>query len=83
MDLIPENLSLEEAEDYVKTLKDLTGEQRLEITFKLSDMKRQRIIDEIKKEHPDFTKQQLQIETIRRCYGDKLADEVATAKGWK
>jgi hypothetical protein len=83
MNLIPENLSLEEAEEYVKTLKDLTGEQRFEITCQLSDMKRQKIIDGIKKEHPEFTKQQLQIETIRRCYDDKLADEVATAKGWK
>lgn len=83
MNLIPENLSLEEAEDYVKTLKDLTGEQRLEITFKLSDMKRQRIIDDIKKEHPYFTEKQVKIEVIRRCYGDKLADEVAVAKGWK
>jgi hypothetical protein len=85
MNLIPENLSYEEAEEYVKTLnaKDLTGEQRLEITFQLSDMKRQRIIDDVKKEHPDFTEKQVKIETIRRCYGDKLADEVAAWKGWK
>lgn len=83
MNLIPENLSFEEAKEYVKTLKNLTGEQRLEITCQLSDMKRQRIIDDIKKEHPEFTKQQLLIEIIRRYYGEKLAQEVATAKGWK
>jgi hypothetical protein len=83
MNLIPENLSLEEAEDYVKTLKDLNGEQRFEITCQLSDMKRHKIIDDIKKEHPEFTKQQLIIEIIRRCYGEKLAQEVADAKGWK
>ena len=83
MNPIPENLSLEEAEEYVETLKDLTGEQRFEITCQLSDMKRQKIIDDIKKEHPEFTEKQVKIETIRRCYGDKLADEVATAKGWK
>jgi hypothetical protein len=83
MNLIPENLNLEEAEEYVKTLKDLTGEQRFEITCQLSDIKRKGIIDDIKKEHPEFTEQQVKIETIRRCYGDKLADEVAAAKGWK
>ncbi len=83
MNPIPENLSLEEAEEYVKTLKDLTGEQRFGITCQLSDMKRQKIIDDIKKEHPDFTEKQVKIETIRRCYGDKLADEVTAAKGWK
>jgi len=83
MNLIPENPSLEEAEDYVKTLKDLTGEQRFEITCQLSDMKRQRIIDDIKKGHPDFTEKQVKIEVIRRCYGEKLAEEVAAAKGWE
>jgi hypothetical protein len=83
MNLMPDNLSLEEAEEYVKTLKDLTGEQRFEITCQLSDMKRQKIIDDIKKEHPEFTEKQVKIETIRRCYGDKLADEVAAAKGWE
>lgn len=83
MNLIPDNLSLEEAEEYVKTLKNLTDEQRFEITCQLSDMKRQGIINDIKKEHPEFIEKQVKIETIRRCYGDKLADEVAAWKGWK
>ena len=69
MNLIPENLSYEEAEEYVKTLnvKDLTGEQRFLISCQLSDMKRQKLIDDIKKEHPDFTKKQVILEVIRRC----------------
>jgi hypothetical protein len=85
MNLIPENLSLEEAEEYVKTLnlKDLTNSQRFEITCRLSDMKRQEIIDDIKKEHPDFTKKYVILEVIRRCYGEKLAEEVAASKSWK
>ena len=37
----------------------------------------------IKKEHPAFTEKQVKIETIRRCYGDNLANEVAAWKGWK
>ena len=85
MNLIPENLSYEEAEEYVKTLnvKDLTNSQRFEITCQLSDMKRQEIIDGIKKEHPDFTKKQVVLEVIRVCYGEKLAEEVAASKSWK
>jgi hypothetical protein len=83
MNLIPENLSLEEAEEYVKTLKNLTGEQRFQITCELSDMKRQGIINDIKKEHPDFTEKQVILEVIRRCYGEKLAEEVAASKSWK
>jgi hypothetical protein len=85
MNLIPENLSYEEAEEYVKTLnvKDLTGEQRFMISCQLSDMKRQEIIDGIKKEHPDFTKKQVILEVIRVCYGEELAQKVTTWKSWK
>jgi hypothetical protein len=83
MNLIPDNATIEEMQKQFETLQNLTGEQRLQIAFELSDKKRQKIVDDIKKEHPEFTKQQLRIETIRRCYGDKLADEVAAAKGWK
>jgi len=83
MNLIPENLSLEEAEEYVKTLKNLTGEQRFEITCQLSDMKRLGIIDDIKKEHPEFIEKQVKIKVIRRCYGEELAQKVAAWKGWQ
>ncbi len=85
MNLIPENLSYEEAEEYVKTLnvKDFTNSQRFEITCQLSGMKRQKIIDDIKKEHPDFTKKQVILEVIRVCYGEGLAQKVTTWKGWK
>ncbi len=83
MNLIPKDTTIDALQKQFETLKNLTGEQRLQIAFELSDKKRQKIIDDIKKEHPEFTKQQLTIETIRRCYGDKLADEVAAAKGWK
>jgi hypothetical protein len=83
MKLIPDNISIEEMEKQFEALQNLTGEQRFEITCQLSDMKRQRIIDDIKKEHPDFTEKQVKIEVIRRCYGEKLAQEVAAWKGWK
>jgi len=83
MNLIPDNANIEEMQKQFETLQNLTGEQRLQIAFDLSDKKRQKLIDDIKKEHPEFTKQQLILEIIRRCYGEKLAQEVATAKGWK
>lgn len=82
MNLIPENLSFEEAEEYVKTLKNLTGEQRFEITCQLSDMKRQKLIDDIKKEHPEFAEKQVKLEVIRRCYGEELAQKVSASKSW-
>jgi hypothetical protein len=68
---------------HIEYLRSLTGAQRMEIAFELSDKARQELIDDIKKQHPEFTEQQVKVEIIRRCYGEKLANEVATAKGRK
>jgi hypothetical protein len=83
MDYIPPDMTIEEHRKQIEYLRSLTPAQRAEISFKLSDEARQKLIDDIKKQHPEFTKQQLILEIIRRCYGEKLAQEVAAAKGWK
>jgi hypothetical protein len=83
MNLIPDNANIDEMRKQFEILQNMTGEQRAEISFELSDKARQELIDDIKKQHPEFTKQQLIIEIIRRCYGEKLAQEVVAAKGWK
>lgn len=83
MKLIPDNISIEEIQKQFETLKNLTGEQRLQIAFELSDKKRQKLIDDIKKKHPEFTEKQVMLEVIRRCYGEELAQKVAASKGWK
>jgi len=61
----------------------MTGEQRAMISFELSDKARQILIEDIKKQHPEFTSQQVMNEVIRRCYGEELFREIAVAKGWK
>jgi len=68
---------------HIEYLRSLTGEQRAQIAFELSDKARQELIADIKNQHPDFTEQQVKLEVIRRCYGEKLAQEVTAAKGWK
>jgi len=68
---------------HIEYLRSLTGEQRLEIAFELSDKARQEIIADIEKQHPEFTRRQVINEVIRRCYGEKLFQEIAAAKGWK
>ncbi len=83
MDYIPDGTTPEAHRKHIEHLRSLTPAQRAEIAFELSDKARQKLIDDIKKQHPEFTKQQLIIEIIRRCYGEKLAQEVAAAKGWK
>jgi hypothetical protein len=55
----------------------------MEIAFDLSDKARQKLIDDIKKQHPEFTRRQVILEVIRRCYGEELSRKVAAAKGWK
>lgn len=81
MDYLPPDMTIEEHRKRIEYLRSLTPAQRAEICFKLSDDARQKLIDGIKKQHPEFTKQQLIIEIIRRYYGEKLAQEVAAAKG--
>jgi hypothetical protein len=83
MNYIPPGMTLEEHKKHIEYIRSLTPSQRAEISFELSDKARQELIDDIKKQHPEFTKQQLTLETIRRRYGEKLAQEIATAKGWK
>ena len=82
MNYISPDTSLEAHRKQIEILQKMTGEQRLQITFEMSDKARQELIDDIKKQHPEFTKQQLIIEIIRRCYGEELSQKVAAAKGW-
>lgn len=68
---------------HIEYLRSLTGEQRLQIAFELSDKARQELIADIKKKHPEFKNRQIINEVIRRCYGEELFREIAAAKGWK
>jgi hypothetical protein len=82
MDYIPPDTSPEAYRKQIEILRKMTGEQRLQITFEMSDKARQKLIDDIKKQHPEFTKQRIIIEIIHRCYGEELSQKVAAAKGW-
>jgi hypothetical protein len=70
-------------EKYFKSPRNMTGEQRLELAFELSNKARQELIADIKKQHPDFTQRRVMNEVLRRCYGEELFREIAAAKGWK
>ena len=82
MNLIPADTTIDALRKQFEILERIGIEGRAEMTFELSDKARQELIDDIKKQHPEFTKQQLIIEIIRRCYGEKLFREIAAAKGW-
>ena len=70
-------------EEYFENLRNMTGEQRLELAFELSNKARQELIADIKRQHPDFTQRQVMNEVLRRCYGEELFREIAAAKGWE
>jgi hypothetical protein len=83
MNLIPNDTTIDALQRQFEILERIGIEGRAEMTFELSDKARQELIADIKKQHPEFTKQQVIIETIRRCYGEELSQKVAAAKGWK
>ena len=82
MNLIPADTTIDALRKQFEILEQIGIEGRAEMTFELSDKARQELIDDIKKQHPKFTRQQVIIEIIRRCYGEKLFREIAAAKGW-
>jgi hypothetical protein len=78
-----EDTNIDALRKQFEILEHIGIEGRAEMTFQLSDKARQELIADIKRQHPELTKQQLIVEIIRRCYGEKLAQEVTAAKGWK
>jgi hypothetical protein len=83
MNLIPKDTTIDALRKQFEILERIGIEGRAEMTAELSDRARQKVIDDIKKELPDFTEKQVMLEVIRRCYGEKLAEEVSASKSWK
>ena len=82
MNLIPADTTIDALRKQFEILERIGIEGRAEMTFEMSDKARQELIDDIKKQHPEFTRRQVINEVIRRCYGEKLFREIAAAKGW-
>jgi hypothetical protein len=83
MNLIPADTTIDAMRKQFEILQNMTGEQRLQMAFELSDKARQELIAGIKKQNPEFTNRQVINEVIRKCYGEKIFREIAAAKGWK
>lgn len=80
---IPEDMTLEEAAQQFEIIRKMSPEDRAMLASELTDRARQELIADIMKQHPEFTRQQVTREVIRRCYGEELYREIAAAKGWK
>ena len=83
MNTVPADTTLEAVRKQFEILRKMTGEQRMEIAFELSDKARQELFADIEKQLPEFTRRQVINEVIRICYGKELFQEIAAAKGWK
>jgi len=80
---IPEDMTLQEAAQRFEIIRKMSPEDRAMLASELTDRARQELIADIMEQHPEFTRQQVTREVIRRCYGEKLYREIAAAKGWK
>jgi hypothetical protein len=80
MNLIPADTTIEVMRKQLEILQQIGIEGRAEMTFQLSDKARKELIENIKKEHPEFTQRQVKYEVIRRCYGEELYREVIAAE---
>ncbi len=56
MNLMPDDTNIDEMRKHFDILRNMTGEQRAQIAFDLSDKARQELIADIKKQHPEFKK---------------------------
>ncbi len=83
MKLIPNDTTIDAMRKQFEILERIGIEGRAEMTFELSDKAREGLIADIKKQYPAFTKQQVIVEVIRRCYGEELSQKVAVSKDRK
>ncbi len=83
MDYIPADTTQDAYRKQIEILRDMSPEDRAMLASELTDRARQELIADIMKQHPEFTRQQVMREVIRRCYGEELYREIAAAKGWK
>ena len=83
MDYIPPDTTRDAHKIQIEILRKMMPEKRALISFELNDNVRQNVISGIRKLHPDFTKQQIIKEVLRKCYGEELFRGIAAAKGWK
>jgi hypothetical protein len=56
MNLIPKDTTIDALRKQFEILERIGIEGRAKMTFELSDKARQELIDDIKKQHPEFTK---------------------------
>ena len=63
----------------LEALRKMTDEQRVAISFELSENVRKNMLEGIKEQHPDFTPAQLKKEMLRRTLSKELFDEIVAS----
>jgi hypothetical protein len=51
----------------IEIYRRMTGQQRLQIAFELSDLTREIVRSNVRSYHPDWTDEQIEQEVLRRC----------------
>lgn len=74
--LFSEDTSPEARALLIESYRAMTPERRLQIALEASDALRATIRAEIAASHPEASEEERRVLFIRRCFGDKLADDV-------
>jgi hypothetical protein len=78
---IPADTSKEAYLKEIELIRKMSPEQRAARAFDLTDSMRENAIAGIKSEHPEYTREQIRNELLRRLVGERMYAEIARAKG--
>jgi len=76
MNAIPADTTIEAARKQFEILRNMTGEQRLQMAFELSNARRNAIVTGVKQIHPEYDDKAVKREVLRLMIGDKLFNQM-------
>jgi len=81
MNAIPADTTIEASRKQFEILRNMTGEQRLQMALKLSNARRNAIVTGVKQIHPEYDDKAVKREVLRLMIGDKLFNQMMKAIG--
>jgi hypothetical protein len=76
MNLIPNDTTIDALRKQFEVLQNMTGEQRLQIAFELSNNVRKLVEAGVKSRHPDYDERKVKLAVLRLTIGNKLFQQI-------
>lgn len=74
----PQDTSARAADRYAERLRATSPRARLERALRLSERARNATMTDLRRQHPDASETELAVAFVRRVYGERLADRLAS-----